>query len=695
VRTPAVRPFVTVGLFAAAAVPLALAPREPVPAAAPALPIVDSAHAAATAFNWLWRLYWEVSAMGSLRAGTSELVRAPTALTGGALPLRPISSLSLDQVRRQYLHCHPDAGSSFRRLDSNIIESGVGRRAVCPSWDLSGEPPPFDERSTIDAEIRPELLPGLRSERQRVLTILDRAAAAAPADDWIAGQRVRFALDQGDTDRALAAALACRAQPGWCLALVAYVEYSRDSIVRADSEFVAALPRLPESDRCDWTDLSPLLDRDGANAYRRVPCAARDSVNARIWWLADPLYSEAGNERRAAHYARAVDVRLRSTDMPAQRWDWSDRGGGRAIREMVIRYGWPAYSYWAGHYEDDGHFGYLGIRDSATMNHGIFATAEYPVDRYHTIPVWSAIVDPGHADTSAWTLAIPDLPNTNVLDLTWWPREHIPRARGPLVQLADEQTGMFRRESSISLAVAADLGAADVGRPVGDTIGGVLIVTDAPGSIHLWSERDVVGATAVMRTSVAAGPQIIGIEFPGGLGMPSARTRFGVTPPPALGAMRPGEIGVSEPVFVRASTDNSPDGSNPGNALARMLGSTNLSGMSRVGVYWESYGVNSGDTVDVLIRVAQPPKSSPGVLHRLGARLGILGSPSAGGFTVRWREPSPGRVTTTIPGIHPIQMRDVTLDFSRLPAGPYILEVSVGRPGGVAASSSRNFTIGR
>ena len=328
-----------------------------------------------------------------------------------------------------------------RRIDANTIESGVGKRAVCPSWDLSAETPPFDERLGIDAGIRPELLPGLREARHDLLAALDRAAAAAPGDAWIAGERVRFALDAGDTSRAMAAALACRAQTGWCTVLQAYVVYGRHEIQQADSMFQAAVVLLPAIERCAWTDLGILLDPDGAKAYAKVPCNRRDSVNARIWWLADPLYSEHGNERRAEHYARYVDLKLRSTDTPSERWDLRDRGGGQAVREMLIRYGWPAYSYWAGHYEDQGHFGYLGITDSATMTAGIFATAEYPLDRAHTIPTWSAITDPWTADGAAWSLTLPLLAKTSVVDVNWWPHEHTVHAAGPLVQLTDYQIG--------------------------------------------------------------------------------------------------------------------------------------------------------------------------------------------------------------------------------------------------------------
>ena len=673
-----------------------LAPQPPpsAPPRASAAAVVDSARGATSQFNWLWRFYWEASVTQSISAAFTDRRPLPAGL-GTVVPQSAIPPMAafgyIDQIRRQYLHCHPDGFGGFRRIDVDIIESGAGKRAVCPSWDLSAEPPPFDERLGIDAEIRPELLPGLRLQRLALLALLDRAAAAVPDDDWIAGQRVRFALDQGDTTRALASAMDCRAQTGWCMALQAYVRYGRGQVPLADSIFQAAVVRLPGIERCEWTDLAVLLGSDGAKAYEKIPCHDRDSVNARIWWLTTPMYTESGNERRAEHYAREVDLKLRETDVPAQRWDMRDREGGQAVREMLIRYGWPAYSYWAGHYEDAGHFGYLGVFDSTTMAAGIFATAEYPLNRFHTVPSWTAIEDPWHAADSAWSLDIPLLPKTSVMDVTWWPQEHAVHAAGPLVQLSDVQSALLRRDSTIALAVATEPQPRLLRRPSGDTIAAALIVSSGPDSIRVQRARAVVGATAVMRTTIASAPEIVGVEYPQGGGRPSVRTRFGVVPPPTLREMAPHAVAISPPVLLRAPEAGATPETDPDRALDLMFGATTFSTMGRVGVYWETYGVGAGDTVDVAVHISPrlPPR---GVLRRVVSRLGI-GAPPPGGVSGGWREPSPGRLVTTIPGAHPIQARNVTLDLSRLAPGPYAIAVSVARPGEAPISATREFVI--
>jgi hypothetical protein len=155
--------------------------------------------------------------------------------------------------------------------------------------------------------------------------------------------------------------------------------------------------------------------------------------------------------------------------------------------------------------------------------------------------------------------------------------------------------------------------------------------------------------------------------------------------------MLAGEIAISPPVLLRAPADGQTPETNPAEALDLMFGSTVFSTMGRVGVYWETYGVDKGDTVDVTLRVA-PLRAPQGLLHRLGARLGIVAS-DPGGIAVTWREPSPERAVTTFPGAHPIQARNVTLDLSRLAPGDYTLAVSVARPAGVPVSAVRDFTI--
>ena len=129
--------------------------------------------------------------------------------------------------------------------------------------------------------------------------------------------------------------------------------------------------------------------------------------------------------------------------------------------------------------------------------------------------------------------------------------------------------------------------------------------------------------------------------------------------------------------------------SDPETALASMLGSTRLRNMQRVGVYWETYGIPSGDSVDVALAVER--RDSPNPLRRLGRALHMVGGTSST-VTVRWREPQPGFVTTSLKSPEPIQARNVAIDLSRLVPDKYTLTVSVTRSG-QTASATREFEI--
>jgi hypothetical protein len=151
--------------------------------------------------------------------------------------------------------------------------------------------------------------------------------------------------------------------------------------------------------------------------------------------------------------------------------------------------------------------------------------------------------------------------------------------------------------------------------------------------------------------------------------------------------MRPGEIAVSDPLLFQPSDGTEPLPDGPDAAIARMLTTTRLRGVRRLGLYWESYGVAAGDTVDVAVRLER--RDGTGLLRRLAARLHML-SERDGAVAVRWREPQPGRAAArVIDGPVPVQSRSLVLDVSGLPPGSYWLDVSVARPDQPAAAQGR------
>src|SRR5207244_3545872 len=77
-----------------------------------------------------------------------------------------------------------------------------------------------------------------------------------------------------------------------------------------------------------------------ARRYRSLGCADREALAARLWWLAQPLLSVAGNDRRAEHFARVTMTRLMRDARTAYGipWSWD-------LDELTLRYAWPAW--WA------------------------------------------------------------------------------------------------------------------------------------------------------------------------------------------------------------------------------------------------------------------------------------------------------------------------------------------------------------
>jgi hypothetical protein len=402
------------------------------------------------------------------------------------------------------------------------------------------------------------------------------------------------------------------------------------------------------------------------------------------------LWVDDFNDRRIAHYSRITEVELLRGTGLNERLDLGDRGGGRAAREMLVRYGRPTISQWGGRQNDRGHYDYLDVSNDSLRDHGRFVTAEYEKPRVHSIPDWRAIEDPYHAAPLDWTLNESALRRLDPPVEDWWPTEHYDRGPGRMVQLLDHQQAFFRRDQGVLFALSTNFYAADFPGGAGDTLRGALIFSTGPDSLRRVGKGVVVGYGAPFREVIESRPQMVGLEMlsrrPGG---PVARTRFGIQPPPSLTGMRPGERGISDIALVEAVEGAIPSG-NPDVALARMHGTTAFTDLARFGLYWETYGIATGDTVDVAISVSR--LSDDGLARRIAVRIG-LADRKDGGVTVHWREPSSGYGAWVRDGRVPIQGREVFLNTSRLDAGQYAVTVSVTPLRGAPLESTRRFTI--
>lgn len=180
--------------------------------------------------------------------------------------------------------------------------------------------------------------PVIERARRRLLAVLDSASRAAPADGWIAGQRVRYELEAGAPDSAFIQLASCGAAPWWCDALRGLALHAGGHYARAETADDRALAEMPDTLRCRWIDLSPLLEGRAAGRYAHAGCDERPVLNARLWWLAQPFLALPANDRRTEQFARRTMVEIARHSVWPVTASWGDD-----VAELMLRYGWPRW----------------------------------------------------------------------------------------------------------------------------------------------------------------------------------------------------------------------------------------------------------------------------------------------------------------------------------------------------------------
>ncbi len=600
--------------------------------------------------------------------------------------------------RWAYRHCHgvlmSRGGEPNRQPESNYVAIASGRTAfsVCPTWLLGDDARVADEARMTDAAIAPQALVKVRAARALLIDRFARSALLAPTDGFIVGQRVRFLVDQDLPDSALVIARACRADAWWCAALQGYVEAHLGHSARAEQAFASARDSMSAAARCQWDDIGQLLSTEEREAYAVNSCTKLATIVERYWWLADPLYSEAGNERRVAHDARLVLVSLHAALPVDGRYRWTMDYGADALSKMILRYGWPTFIAWGGPSEDVSHSSWM--RQHNSREQPPYTTFEYQRDRVRTRADWFAIDSPYVAPASAWQLTEPTDGSSHGI---WWPDEHVSRRR-PLLQIARGQVAMLRRQTGVLLAVAHNIDGALAA--LRDTSDATLMTGNGPNSMTaIHTRRAHVAETLVLRGNIPSAPTLVAVEIssPDREGL-DARTRFGLTPPAALDAMKVGELAVSPPILRTVITDAIAEAhvlNDRGDAvLEQMLGSTriNQTKQSRVSVYWESYGFVATEPTTVRVRVE--PKGKGSILDRLGVFLNVLQDPKSS-IEISWRDEGSNR-SVQLPNDHvAIQRHSVVLDLKQLLPGEYDLVVGVGVIGQIPVTNRITFTLVR
>ena len=484
----------------------------------------------------------------------------------------------------------------------------------------------------------PEEGNNIRRARAELLRDLEKASATLPGDDWIIGQRIRYLLETRDT-AAIGVARSCRATKWWCEALLGLSLHMTGDFASADSAFSTALEDMPTLTRCYWTNLSPLLDDDIRGTYRKMTCARRHLLNARIWWVADPLYMTAGNERRTEHFSRVMHTALQREAVNT----WGTSWGGD-LAELILRFGWA--EKWT-------------QQPSPSMYPGVPAQ----ITGHEREPGFHFFLTQRPPDSLAQIV-------DSLFDIHQFPpREHYsPFYTRAFVKL-DAQVARFRRGDSTRVIAAYDVRTDTIfGRR---KFGAMLIAMADEATTPSRTEVAESPAKNVLTLMTPWKSQLIGVELLAEDSAGAARWRSGFAEIP----LDSGRISVSDLLFVDGSPSLPAD---LDDAIAHAHGGTKFRRDTRIGLFWELYGTTPADSALPISLTITP--INEGVLRRAFRALRI--APKMSPLNIRWQENGASGV---------LSARSVLLDLSLVPAGRYAVKLEVGN--GPVAVASRTIEV--
>lgn len=543
----------------------------------------------------------------SVRSGSEKFERDSTRTAAGPAGADALASaaraaqLQFEQYRRANL---PQSHSS---RGGGSCDEQVGR--FCYWYDEKEPPPPREPERIRDA-------------RSRLIALLDSAAAANPANLWVASQRVRYLAEAGRAQDAVAAALACKAE-GWsCGTLVGFAYHEAGDYVRADSAYQATLRSMPARDRCEWEDISLLLDEELLPRYRAHPCgdSARLAFERRVWWLARPLFSTPANDARTEHYARVTMAHM-LTEAPSAH----EMGFDEDERELLLRYSWPR----------------------AWSRGGGSIVGHEPTPAYPYLPNAFVFDNPVNTDSLRWTTR-PGVVHAR----------YAPAYATPLLRL-EHQSALFRRGDSSLVVLAYDLRSDSVLARATD-LRAALVLTQG-------EERDATivripnKSRGVITAHSVWAPLLMSAEVTSPSVRRSARARYGIRPPYAVGV----RVSLSDLLLFE------PYGTLPTSleeVIPHALPTLRVPANQKVGFYWEAYGTNpAGETMGINVTVAPEVTDEPTRAQRLKRALRL------------WKEAKPVSVQVQDVSARGQAMspRAVEVDLSTLPPGPYLVELEI------------------
>ena len=563
----------------------------------------------------------------SVRAHAQGDATPPDRATAPEVAAKRSAERAARNFEQRRMRLLPNVPSSLGGSGDIII--GRYRYAAGEADDLT--PPPAEPPEIADL-------------RRSLLRTLDSASRVAPGDVWIRSRFVWYAIEGGDTATAIAAARGCHDDevPWWCDALLGLALHASHDFREAERVFDRALSAMPDSTRCRWTDVTPLLDGDAERLVKRTPCEGRSALNDRVWWLADPFHSIEGNELRAEHLARHAFAVLHD------RWRASHPlGWGSDVREIVLRYAWPVA--WS---RDR-------VRERSPTQSGFFlaVTGHEPNPAYDFFPDGAALASPYDASDASWHLKRPRATT------------HYAHPDAAPLQPLRHQIARFRLGDSLLIVGAWSA--------IDDTLFNTaprrvaLVVSSDDGRAPTTTTFENAGSRGALLLAVPNGDHLASLELFAGTSRAAARARRGLRELSATSGITVSDILLLEPGAQPRSLAE---------ALERLLPDGELGADRRVALYWEVYGLEAALLPRVTVRVSRVRASRA---RRLAEKIGLRDEPET--VQMEWE--------TDVPATH-TAAGAVTLDLLDRPAGIWRVSITVTVPDGRTATAQRELVLG-
>lgn len=479
--------------------------------------------------------------------------------------------------------------------------------------------------------------------RLSLLRTLDSASRLVPGDGWIRSRLVWYAIEGGDTAKAVNAARGCHDDEvaWWCDALLGLALHASHRFLDAERAFDRALSTMPDSTRCRWSDVTMLLDGEAEQLLERAPCEDRALLNDRLWWLADPFYSIDGNELRSEYLARHAFAVLHD------RWRASHPlGWGSDMREIVLRYAWPVA--WSRDRASE--------RSPTQSGYFLAITGHEPTPAYDFLPDAAALDSPYDVSDANWRLKRPRA------------RAHYAHPRAAPMRPLRHQIARFLRGDSLLV-----VGAWDATRDTlfSATSGHLaLVVSSGESRLFHTATEDSASARGVATVIAPNVDHVASLELFAGKSRAAARARRGIR---ALA--RDSAVAVSDILLVESGVR----ARSLAEAIPHLLPDGTLDAERRVALYWEVYGLEAGMLPQVTVSVSRVRASRA---RRLAEKLGLRDVPQT--VQMQWE-------TDALAGQG--AAGTVTLDLSDRPSGTWRVSITVTTQGGRRASAERELVL--